>query len=216
VVKVLLDAGADVHAWDDWALRYASWNGDLEVVKLLKQHRTRKKVNESIKHLKPKTLEEIRQALQNMSIRDIINDINQLEDDIEDIDQIMEYDSPGEYIAKLLKRPGIANLSKYEIYRDDNIIDKLKTVFKKRNKETYKKINTLKNILYTKYPLLKKIENREFYYSDDSVLNIQDIEKYDDNTWCIVTDTQYNHGCNLSKEELSQLKKFIKEKKSNR
>jgi len=35
VVKVLLDAGANVHAEDDWALRWASYNGHVEVVKVL-------------------------------------------------------------------------------------------------------------------------------------------------------------------------------------
>jgi ankyrin repeat protein len=35
VVKLLLDAGADVHAYDDYALRLASENGHTEVVKLL-------------------------------------------------------------------------------------------------------------------------------------------------------------------------------------
>ena len=35
VVKLLLDAGADVHAKNDLALRYASANGHIEVVKLL-------------------------------------------------------------------------------------------------------------------------------------------------------------------------------------
>ena len=35
VVKVLLEAGADVHAEDDYALRRASRNGNLEVVRCL-------------------------------------------------------------------------------------------------------------------------------------------------------------------------------------
>ena len=35
-VKVLLEAGADVHALDDWALYYASENGHTETVKVLK------------------------------------------------------------------------------------------------------------------------------------------------------------------------------------
>jgi len=41
VVKVLLDAGADVHARDDYALRWASGNGHVEIVKLLKQYRAK-------------------------------------------------------------------------------------------------------------------------------------------------------------------------------
>ena len=36
IVKVLLEAGADVHALDDNALRYASENGHTETVKVLK------------------------------------------------------------------------------------------------------------------------------------------------------------------------------------
>jgi len=35
LVKDALSKGADVHAWDDCALRWASWNGHLEVVKVL-------------------------------------------------------------------------------------------------------------------------------------------------------------------------------------
>jgi ankyrin repeat protein len=35
VVKVLIEAGADVHAWDDAALHDASKNRHLEVVKFL-------------------------------------------------------------------------------------------------------------------------------------------------------------------------------------
>ena len=35
VVKLLLNAGANVHAWNDEALRYSSGNGHIEVVKLL-------------------------------------------------------------------------------------------------------------------------------------------------------------------------------------
>jgi len=66
VVKVLLDAGANVHANDDSALRWASENGHLEVIKLLKQHGARKKkVNESIKHLKPRSEKEIRKIVFN-------------------------------------------------------------------------------------------------------------------------------------------------------
>ena len=38
VVKVLLEAGADVHAEDDWALRRASESGHTEVVNLLKKY----------------------------------------------------------------------------------------------------------------------------------------------------------------------------------
>ena len=36
-VKTLLSEGADIHAWDDYALRYASENGQLEVVTYLVQ-----------------------------------------------------------------------------------------------------------------------------------------------------------------------------------
>jgi len=75
VVKMLLDAGANVHADNDGALRLASWSGHvevvkvlldagayghLEVVKLLKQYSKKKKrVNESIKHLKSRSEEEL-------------------------------------------------------------------------------------------------------------------------------------------------------------
>jgi ankyrin repeat protein len=60
VVKLLLDAGADVHADNDWALQLASYNGHAEVVKLLKQYGAKhKSVNESIKHLKPRSEEEM-------------------------------------------------------------------------------------------------------------------------------------------------------------
>jgi ankyrin repeat protein len=38
MVKVLLDAGADVHAKDDQAAYWASYNGHIEVFKLLKQY----------------------------------------------------------------------------------------------------------------------------------------------------------------------------------
>jgi len=55
VVKLLLDAGADVHA----ALRWASRNGHAEVVKRLKQYGA-KHVNESIKHLTPRSEQELR------------------------------------------------------------------------------------------------------------------------------------------------------------
>jgi hypothetical protein len=50
---MLLDAGANVHADNDGALRWASYNGQTEVVKLLKQYSKKKKrvVNKSIKHL---------------------------------------------------------------------------------------------------------------------------------------------------------------------
>ena len=43
VVKLLLDAGADVHAEDDLALRWASHNGHEKVVKLLKDHIAKEK-----------------------------------------------------------------------------------------------------------------------------------------------------------------------------
>jgi hypothetical protein len=70
----LLDAGADVHADNDGALRWASNNGHLEVVKLLKQYGTRKKVNESIKHLKPRSQEEIEKITFNLSSREKIDE----------------------------------------------------------------------------------------------------------------------------------------------
>jgi len=35
LVKSLIKQGADVHAWSDWALRYASNNGYLDTVKFL-------------------------------------------------------------------------------------------------------------------------------------------------------------------------------------
>ena len=38
MVKVLLKAGADVHAGDDYALCWASRNGHVEVVKVLEEH----------------------------------------------------------------------------------------------------------------------------------------------------------------------------------
>ena len=34
-VKLLLDRGADIHAWNDYALRLAAENGHTETVKLL-------------------------------------------------------------------------------------------------------------------------------------------------------------------------------------
>lgn len=37
-VKILLNAGADIHARDDEALRWASSNGHAEVVNLLQNH----------------------------------------------------------------------------------------------------------------------------------------------------------------------------------
>jgi ankyrin repeat protein len=57
---MLLDADANVHAKDDYALRWASANGCAEVVKLLKQYSKKKKkvsenLSESIKHLKPRS-----------------------------------------------------------------------------------------------------------------------------------------------------------------
>jgi hypothetical protein len=61
---LLLSAGADVHVRNDEALRWASKNGHLEVVKLLKQYSKKKKrVNESIKHLKPRSEEEIKRGM---------------------------------------------------------------------------------------------------------------------------------------------------------
>ena len=35
-VKLLIDKGADIHVEDDYALRWASYDGHLEVVKYLK------------------------------------------------------------------------------------------------------------------------------------------------------------------------------------
>jgi len=35
IVKLLIELGADVHAWSNYALRYSSSNGHIEVVKLL-------------------------------------------------------------------------------------------------------------------------------------------------------------------------------------
>jgi len=43
VVKLLLNAGADVHAKDDEALRWASENRHTEVIKLLKDHISKEK-----------------------------------------------------------------------------------------------------------------------------------------------------------------------------
>ncbi len=37
-VSMMLSKGADIHAGDDWALRWASGNGRLEVVKYLVEH----------------------------------------------------------------------------------------------------------------------------------------------------------------------------------
>jgi len=39
IVKMLLAAGADGHAWDDYALRSAVKNGHTDVVDLLKQRK---------------------------------------------------------------------------------------------------------------------------------------------------------------------------------
>ena len=41
VVKLLLDNGADIHADNNWALIYASDNGHYKVVELLKQYRSK-------------------------------------------------------------------------------------------------------------------------------------------------------------------------------
>ena len=38
IVKLLLEAGADVHAWGECALRTASYYGHTETVKLLEAH----------------------------------------------------------------------------------------------------------------------------------------------------------------------------------
>jgi len=66
VVKLLIDAGADVHALNDYALRMASDRGHAEVVKLLKQHGA-KLVNESIKHLTGRTEQELQPMMKNLS-----------------------------------------------------------------------------------------------------------------------------------------------------
>ena len=69
MVKLLLNAGANVHARDDLALWWASNNGHAEVVKLLKRDVT-KKVNESIKHLTPRSEDEMRQSIKDLSTLD--------------------------------------------------------------------------------------------------------------------------------------------------
>jgi ankyrin repeat protein len=38
IVEILLEYGADVHAGNDWVLRYASNNGHYEVVELLESY----------------------------------------------------------------------------------------------------------------------------------------------------------------------------------
>ena len=38
-VRALIKEGADIHAWDDVALRWAASNGHLEVVKLLEMYK---------------------------------------------------------------------------------------------------------------------------------------------------------------------------------
>ena len=47
-VKAALAAGADIHAANDDALRWASENGHLEVVKILKEHSAPKATNEEL------------------------------------------------------------------------------------------------------------------------------------------------------------------------
>ena len=37
-VMLMLDLGADVHVYNDYALRFASYNGHMEVVRLLEEH----------------------------------------------------------------------------------------------------------------------------------------------------------------------------------
>ena len=59
LVKDALAAGADVHANNDLALLWASGNGHVEVVKVLKDWIKKEKMNEGIKHLTPRSEEEI-------------------------------------------------------------------------------------------------------------------------------------------------------------
>ena len=47
LVKELLAEGANVHAWDDYALKWASRYGHTEVVTILKNHIAKKKTKVS-------------------------------------------------------------------------------------------------------------------------------------------------------------------------
>jgi len=65
LVKLLIDNGADVHAIDDRALRWArdNKNNAAEIIELLTQHSA--DVNEAIKHLTPRSGDEIRKTIIN-------------------------------------------------------------------------------------------------------------------------------------------------------
>jgi len=74
MVKVLLVAGADVHARDDYALQWASGNDHVEMVKVLKDHIKKKKINEAIKHLSPKSDDELQQYYEKLSSEDKVRE----------------------------------------------------------------------------------------------------------------------------------------------
>jgi len=71
-VKALLQAGANVHALDDAALRIASWKGQTEVVRVLLQNGANKHANndEAFEWARQQNHSETMTALQECTARD--------------------------------------------------------------------------------------------------------------------------------------------------
>jgi len=165
-----------------------------------------KLMTEAIKHLPGRSEKEIEK---NINTRDIINYIAELNNDIEDVSQIMEYDDPGSYIARLIDDESLIGLSNRELWNIKNKwIKKLRKALDEKDKKIEKEIQRWRNKIYKKYPLLKNIQKREFYGTDDHVFNIWHISSRG-NKWYVST-LNYDHSdCTFTKKEVEQLKQYL-------
>jgi hypothetical protein len=148
---------------------------------------------------------------ENEKLRSLISKIYNLErNEVNDVSQIMEFDDPVDYIARRLNMPEVLKMTKQELRKDRALMDIIHDKVEQDNKKLYRQIDRLKNEVFKMYPLLKAIDKREEVPYDDNILDAQKLYK-EGKTWIIVTPRYYNEAT-LSKEEVVELKRFIKDK----
>jgi hypothetical protein len=79
------------------------------------------------------------------------------------------------------------------------------------NKKLLKKESALRAKVFAMYPLLKVLHRRGVIPYDDNILDAEKVFK-EGKTWVIQTPRYYNEA-ELSKDEVTELKRFIRDKK---
>ena len=141
------------------------------------------------------------------NLRSKIAEYNELERDIEDLHSYLEVDSPGEEIAKILKDDAYKSLSRTEIWKNDDLLDRVKKALKERNKAIIEKMKIIFDEIAEHYPILKNLEKQMI----DNPLLGQNIYGNSGN-YTIDTPNNYNDDIEISMIQANEYRDFLKDK----